>query len=104
LWQSVTILPATLPATAEEPLPEAQTSTQRVGVDEVGEGALSVDLDHGQELPVARLELGSPGDVDELELEAELRMHLLDDLDRTFAEAAVGGVIDGDVSGRFDLG
>jgi hypothetical protein len=92
----VTILPAALRATAEEPLAEAQTSAQRVGVDEVGESALPVDLDHGKELPVARLELGSPGDVDELELEAELGMYLLDDLDRTVAEAAVCGVVDPD--------
>ena len=77
---------------------EAQTCAQRVGVDEVRERALAVDLDHRKELPVARLELGSPADVDELELEAELGTHLLDDLERTLAEAAVGGVVDGDLT------
>jgi hypothetical protein len=63
----------------------------------VGESALSIDLDNRKELPVARLELGSPADVDELELEAELGTYLLDDLDRTVAEAAVGGVVDPDL-------
>jgi hypothetical protein len=41
-------------------------------VEVVDEGPLAVDLHHGQPLPVPLLELGHAGDVDLLELEAEL--------------------------------
>ena len=56
----------------------------------------TVDLDHREERPVTLLEIGVAADVDELELEAELSLHLLHDLERSRAEAAVGGVVDRD--------
>jgi hypothetical protein len=71
-----------------EPAPE------RVAVHEVRECVLTVDLDHRQELPVAQLELGQAADVDDVELEAQLRSQPFHHLERPFAEAAVGGAID----------
>jgi hypothetical protein len=56
----------------------------------------AVDLHDGKQLPVVGLERRIGGDVDELELEVELRVDLLDDLERPFAETAVPGVEDGD--------
>jgi hypothetical protein len=50
-------------------------------------------------LAMARLELGVSSDVDELDLEAELDPHLLDDLEGALAELAVGCVVDGDAGG-----
>ncbi len=67
-----------------------------VVIDEVRERLHAVDLDHGQESSIARLQLGVSGDVDEVELEAELGAHVGHDLERAGAEAAVGGVIDPD--------
>jgi hypothetical protein len=71
-------------------------TTQRVPVHEVRERELAVDLDRREQLPVARLELGPPADVDQLEVEAELGMQFRDDLERPRAEAAVSGVIGAD--------
>jgi hypothetical protein len=73
-----------------EPAPE------RVAVDEVRECVPTVDFDHRQELPVPQLELGPAADVDDVELEAELSPQPLDDLERPFAEAAVGGAVNRD--------
>jgi hypothetical protein len=73
-----------------------QPAAQRVGVHEVREDELAVDLDRREQLAVARLELGPSANVDELELEAELVAQLRNDLERRRAEAAVGSVIDGD--------
>jgi hypothetical protein len=67
---------------------------QAVGRDEVLERRLAVDLDHGKTLAVARLELRSPADVDQLELEVDLLAQLEDDLERSRAEAAVVRVVD----------
>ena len=50
--------------------------TERFGVHVVREDPLAVDLDHGQPLAVARLELRLTGDVDLLELEALLTAQL----------------------------
>src|SRR5688500_2342122 len=50
--------PRTQPSGTPEPLPEP------VGGDEVGEGALPVDLDDGQRLAVARLQQLVPVDLD----------------------------------------
>jgi hypothetical protein len=73
-----------------EPAPE------RLGVHEVRERELAIDLDGRQELPVARLELGPAADVDELEVDPELLADLLDDFERPGAEAAVRRVVDRD--------
>src|SRR6187397_3623468 len=82
--------------TTERPLRAAEPVAQRVGIDEVRERLLAVDLDDRQEGAVPRLELGVARDVDELEVEAELVACLRHDLERAGAEAAVGGVVDGD--------
>src|SRR5262249_22447229 len=76
--------------------PSAQALAQGLSVDEVGERGLPVDLDLRQELSIPLLELGSSGDVDELELEREVLLRGADHLERSLAEAAVGSVVDGD--------
>jgi hypothetical protein len=73
-------------------------SSQRFGVDEIREDALSVDLDHGQVLSILRLELRVAAYIDELELERELDLDLADDLERTLAQVAIRGVIERDLS------
>ena len=62
----------------------------------VREDPLAVDLDHGQPLAVAGLELGIAGDVDLLELEVLLAAQLGQLRSRALAEMAVGGVVEGD--------
>jgi len=47
---------------------------------------------------IPSLELGVRADIDELELEAELRLGLRHDLERAGTEAAVGRVVDGDAA------
>jgi hypothetical protein len=47
-------------------------------------------------LAVPRLELRIAADVDELELEFDLRPRVTDDLERARAEIAVGGVVESD--------
>lgn len=74
-----------------EPAPE------RFAVHEVRERTLAVDLEHGEELSIQRLEIGPAADVDDVELEAQLRSQPLHHFERPFAEAAVGGGIDGDL-------
>src|SRR5688572_8843873 len=71
----------------EEPFASgAQTAAKALGVDEIRERELVVDLDHGKALPVPRLELRPAADVDDLELEAELVVQLPHDLERPCAE------------------
>jgi hypothetical protein len=72
---------------------------KRIRVDEVGERALPVDLDDGEVLAVAGLELEVAVDVDQLELEADLGLDLADDLERALAEPAVRRVIERDLRG-----
>jgi hypothetical protein len=86
---------STLP---REPLRAPETLAERLGIDEVGERLLAVDLDHGEQRAVARLELGVPADVDDGEVEGDLCSGVMDDLERTRAEAAVRGVVDGDAA------
>ena len=73
-----------------------ESSSQRVGIHEVRERPLPVDLDDGQVLSVARLELWLATDVDEFELEPELVLGAAHDLERTHAEVTVGRVIEAD--------
>jgi hypothetical protein len=74
----------------------AEPRAERVGVHEVRERELAVDVDRREELPVALFEVGPASDVDQLELEGKLAVQRRDDLERTRAEAAVGRVVDGD--------
>jgi hypothetical protein len=71
-------------------------SAQRVGLDEVRERTLAVDLDDGKPLAVARLELRVAADVHFLELEAELVPGRLDDAPRGLAEVTAFGVVEDD--------
>jgi hypothetical protein len=73
-----------------------ELSTECFGVHVVREDPLSVDLDHGQPLAVARLELRLAGDVDLLELEGLLAAELGQLRSRALAEMAVGSVVEGD--------
>jgi hypothetical protein len=70
--------------------------TERIGVHVVREDPLAVDLDHGQPLAVARLELRLAGDVDLLELERLLAAQLGQLRSRTLTQMAVGSVVEGD--------
>ena len=71
-------------------------SSQRFGVHEVGEGALAVDLDDGQPLSVASLELGVAGDFDLLELERLVGTSGLEHSPRGRTEMTAGGVVEDD--------
>ena len=62
----------------------------------VGERALAVDLDDGDQLAVARLQLGVAVDRDLLELEPELALKLSDRRPRALAEVAVARVVEDD--------
>jgi hypothetical protein len=73
-----------------------QLPPERVRLDVVGESANAVDLDDGEPLAIARLELGVAADVDLLELESQLvaqRGHLRQ---RALAEMAALRVDDPD--------
>jgi hypothetical protein len=74
----------------------AELRAKRVGVHEVRERELAVDLDRGEELPVALLEIRPARNVDQLDVEPELVAQRRDDLERTRAKAAVSRVVDGD--------
>jgi hypothetical protein len=63
-------------------------AAKRTRVDVVHEGPLTVDLDHGQPLPVPRLQLRIPSDVDLFEVEGDLGACVLDDRASTLAEVA----------------
>jgi hypothetical protein len=69
---------------------------ERVRLDEVRERPLAVDLDDRQPLPVAALELLVAGDVDLLQLEAELVSCGVEDALRGRAEVAALGVEEDD--------
>jgi hypothetical protein len=86
-----------MPATRREAWsePSAQPFTQRVCVDEVGEGTFAVDLHDRNGLAVGGLELGFPRDVDLLEV---LAADLAHDLERPLAERAVRGRVDDDAA------
>ena len=73
-----------------------ELAPQRLRVDEVDERALAADLDDGQPLPVARLELRHAGDLDLLQLEPELRLEPGERLPRPLAEVAAGGGVEDD--------
>ena len=76
-----------MPATSAHPSgePSAQSLPQRVGLDEIGEGPLAVDLHDGDRGTVGRFQLGAAADVDVLEVAGT---HLLDNLERPLAEVA----------------
>ena len=69
---------------------------KRLGLDEVGERALAVDLDDRKPLAIAGLEVGVTADVDLLELEAELLPGRLENTPRGGTEVAPLGVEKGD--------
>jgi hypothetical protein len=73
-----------------------EPSPQRVGLDEVRERALAVDLDDGQPLAVAGFQLRVAANVDLLELELEVGANLLDRAPSRGAEVAALGVVEGD--------
>ena len=74
-----------------------QLATERVGVHVVGERLLAADLDDGQQLAIAGLEVGVAADVDLLVREAELLPQLRDDGPRALAEVAAVGVVELDL-------
>jgi hypothetical protein len=81
------------------PLPRRRNRNprpERVRVDEVREHGLAVDLDHGDPLPVARLELRVSVDLDDLELETLLGLRLAYDLERPLAEMALRPAVERD--------
>src|SRR6202011_4763016 len=65
-------------------------------VDVIHEGPLAVDLDDGQPLAVAGLELRVAGDVDLDELELQLVMRAREDVTRPVAQVAPGRVVERD--------
>jgi hypothetical protein len=65
-----------------------ELAPQRVGRNEVDERPRSVDLDDGNQLAIARLELGIPVDRHLLELEPELVAGSQDGLASALAEMA----------------
>jgi hypothetical protein len=74
----------------------AHALAERVGIDEVRERSLAVDLDDGKVLAVTRLEHRVAVDLHHVELEAELRLRLTDDLERRPTEPAALGAVDDD--------
>src|SRR5205814_9877704 len=77
-----------------------QFADKRRLVEVVDERPLAVDLDHGQPLPVALLELGDAADVHLFQLEVVLAAHLCERRPRALAEVAVVRVVDGDPTDR----
>jgi hypothetical protein len=69
---------------------------QRVGLHEVRERALAVDLDDGEPLAIPRLELGVACDVHLLQLEPDVVPRGLDDAKRGRAEVTALRVVDDD--------
>jgi hypothetical protein len=74
----------------------AEPVAQGVGVDEVGERPLAVDLDDGEQRPVARLEARIAVDRHDLELERRPAAHRLDDGERGLTQVAAGRCVDDD--------
>jgi hypothetical protein len=68
-----------------------------VVVDVVGEDTLAVDLDDGDQLAVARLQLGVTADVHLAQLEPELALERADDGTSPLAQVAALGVVDDDL-------
>ena len=76
-----------------------ELAPERLRLDVVGADALAVDLDNGNQLAVARLELGVTVDCDLDELEPKL-VPKLDELGPcTFAEMATLGLVKEDLYG-----
>jgi hypothetical protein len=73
-----------------------QLAPERLGPDVVGADPLTVDLDHGNQLAVARLELDVAVDRDLGELEPELVAELEKLGLRPFAEVASLGLVEDD--------
>ena len=87
-----------MPATSARPTEEPsgglrQPAPQRLGLHEVGERSLAVDLDDRNRLAIPLFELWLAADVDRLERAAT---DLGDDLERPRAEVAAVGVVDDD--------
>jgi hypothetical protein len=74
-----------------------QLPPERAGVDEVDKRPLTADFDDGEPLAVPPLELGVPGDVDLVELLAELGP---EDLPGALAEVAALRVEEDDLRDR----
>jgi hypothetical protein len=70
--------------------------TERLGLDEVRERPLAVDLDDRKPLAIAGLELGVAADVDLLQRERQLVPRRVDDPPRGGAEVAPLGVEEDD--------
>jgi hypothetical protein len=75
-----------------------ELSAQRIGLHEVGESSLSVDLNDRQQLAVSSLELGVTGDVDLLELKRLLDPYRLQHAPRGRAQVALGRVEESDAN------
>jgi hypothetical protein len=73
-----------------------ELSSKRIGLNEVRERELAVDLDHGQKLAVTLLEPGVAGDVDLLELERLLGPHGLEHAPRRRTQVAIRSVVEDD--------
>ena len=71
-----------------------QLAPERLGLDVVSADPLAVDLDHGNQLAIARLELGVTVDRDLGELEPELVAKLEELRVRPFAEVASLGLVE----------
>jgi hypothetical protein len=84
------------PGSARRRLSAIQLPAQGFGLHEVGEGLLAVDLHDRDQLSVASLELGVGGDVDLLQLEAELVAEGGDRVPRPLAEVASLGAVEND--------
>jgi hypothetical protein len=70
---------------------------ERLGLHEVRERALAVDLDDRDRIPVGRLQLGDAANVDALEVAGA---HLIDDLERPLTEVAPLSAVDDDSRDR----
>lgn len=73
-----------------------QLAQQRVAIDVVHEGSLSINLNHWKPLPVLGFELGVTTDVHLLELERDLGPDGLDHAPRTLAEVTAFRVVEPD--------
>ncbi len=94
------MMPATPARPREEPSahPFARATkppAQGLRLDEVGEGPLTVDLDHRDRLAIPRFELRVAADVHRLELGPADLCH---DLERALAQRTVLGVVDDDAA------
>jgi hypothetical protein len=73
-----------------------QFAAEGIRRDVVDEGLDAADLDHRDQLAVARLELLLPRDVDLAQLESELGAQLFENRAGTLAEVAAGRVVEDD--------